>query len=173
MCIRDRLILSAGFLAIGAMVQVFGNHSNGSSPQNYYYADGAVETLAYGFAAAAFFLGWIYSGRSRALREFSLPLMLAFLGVVFITVQWVFVLFSYVEEFALRASQLQTIKHFIDTSAVLQLLGWGTVAAALAVSLRVLLARSRRDRPANPSELQWWHLGPTRLADGADAGTPR
>jgi hypothetical protein len=157
------LVAAAAFLALGALAQVLGNHSHTASPSNYYYADAVVEALAYGLAAAAFFIAWAYAGRSSVLKEFSLPLMLAFLGAACITAQWTIVLLSYIEEFSLNPAYGPSIRHLIDVSAVLQLIGWGAVAAALAVTLRIFITTPAREPGAGTSELQWWHHGPTQV----------
>ena len=157
------LVAAAVFLALGALVQVLGNHSHGGSPSNYYYADAVVEALAYGLAAAAFFVAWAYAGRSSVLKAFSLPLMLAFLGAACITAQWTIVLLSYIEQFSFNPAYGPSIRHLVDVSALLQLIGWGSVAAALAVTLRIFVTTPAREPGAAASELQWWHHGPTRV----------
>jgi hypothetical protein len=153
---------AAAFLALGALTQVLANHSHAASPSSYYYADAVVEALAYGLAAAAFFVAWAYAGRSSVLKEFSLPLMLAFLGAACITAQWFIVLLDYIEEFSLNPAYGPSIRHLVDVSAVLQLIGWGAVAAALAVTLRIFITAPVREMGATSSGLQWWHHGPTR-----------
>jgi hypothetical protein len=157
------LAAATALLATGAFVQVLVNHSGGTSPKNYYYADAVIEAVAYGFVAAAFFLGWVNSGRSTVFSRFSLPLMLAFLGAACITAQWFIVLLDYIEEFHFNAAYLQSIKHLIDASAVLQLCGWGAVAFALAVSLRTLIARPAHASESAAPGVQIWHHGPTRV----------
>jgi hypothetical protein len=157
------LFAAAAFLALGALTQVLANHAHTRSIANYYYADAVVEAFAYGLAAAAFFVGWAYAGRARALREYSLPLMLAFLGAASVTAQWIIVLLNYIEQFSMNAAFAQSIRHLVDVSAVLQFVGWGAVAAALAVTFKTILATSSPPRDAPLPELQWWHHGPTRL----------
>lgn len=156
------LVAAAALLALGALVQVLLNHSHGGSPRYYYFADAAIEALAYGLAAAAFFFAWAYSGRARSVTDFSLPLMLAFLGAACIAVQWTMVLFTYIEEFSYNPGYTRSIGHLVDASAVLQLVGWGAVAAALAVTLHILVTPQTPALDASASELQWWHHGPTR-----------
>lgn len=154
------LAVAAAFLALGALAQVMANHSHAASPKNYYYADAVIQAVAYGLATAACFVGWAYAGRSSVLRAFSLPLMLAFLGAACITAQWTIVLLDYIEEFSFNAAYAQSIRHLVDASAMLQLVGWGAVAAALAVTLRIVITTSAR---ARPTEVQWWHHGPTQV----------
>jgi hypothetical protein len=156
------LVAAAALLAIGALAQVLGNHAHGASLKPYYYADAVIEAVAYACAAAAFFIGWLYSNRSSAFRTFSLPLMLAFLGAACITVQWTFVLLTYFEEFSFNPAYAQSIRNLVDASAMLQLLGWGAIAAALAVTLRIFMTGSSRTRAAADADVQWWHHGPTR-----------
>jgi Phage integrase family len=158
------LATAAAFLALGAFAQVLLNHSSGASPKNYYYADAVLQAVAYGFVAAAFFIGWVNSGRSTVFTRFSLPLMLAFLGAACIAAQWIMVLLDYIEEFHFNAAYLQSIKHLIDASAVLQLCGWGAVACALAVSLHTLITKPAHAPESTAPGLQFWHRGPTRAS---------
>lgn len=155
------LAAGATLLALGALVQVLENHSGGASPQNFFYADAGIEATAYGCIAASLFVGWGFSGRSGFIKDFSFPLMLAFLGAACVVVQWIMVLLDYVEQFSLRGSNPGAIKHLVDASALLQLLGWGAIAAALVLTLRVLLVRGKHESSLS-EDMQLWHLGPIR-----------
>ena len=155
------IALGATLLALGALVQVLGNHFASGSPQPYYYADASIEAAAYGCIAAGLFVGWSLSGRSAVIRDYSFPLMLAFLGITCVVVQWILVLLDYVAEFSLRASNAGLIRHLVDASALVQLAGWGAVAIAIGWALRVFLIRGRRVTPLS-GDLQLWHLGPIR-----------
>jgi hypothetical protein len=53
------------------------------------------------------------------------------------------------------------IKHLVDASALLQLVGWGAVAAAIGLTLRIFLVRGKSVTPL-AEDLQLWHLGPIR-----------
>ena len=155
------IAFGAILLALGALVQVLGNHSGAGSPKIYYYADASIEAGAYGCITVGFFVAWSFSGRAKVVKDFSFPLMLAFLGTACVMVQWILVLLDYVVEFSLRASSAALIKHLVDASALLQMLGWGAVAAAIGLTLRVFLVRGKSVTPL-AEDLQLWHLGPIR-----------
>ncbi len=157
------LVGAALFFVLGALVQLMGNHSHSLSPQNYYYADAVIEGVAYWLVAAAFFLCWVSAGRSVLLKDFSLALMLAFLGATCIAVQWVFVLLDYVEEFARHGLFQQSIHHIVDASGILQFMGWGAIAASLAVTLYVITSGATQPGALGATGVQFWHRGPTRV----------
>lgn len=157
------LVGAAIFFVLGALVQLLGNHSQSQSPQNYYYADAIIEGIAYWLAAAAFFLGWVSAGRSVFVKDFSLALMLAFLGATCIAVQWVFVLLDYVEEFAHRGLFQASIHHIVDASGILQFMGWGAIAASLAVTLYVIARGPMQPVASGGTGVQFWHRGPTQV----------